>query len=319
MASTLAQESFIYLLPKTSEERRAVLASIGPVWDGNEVWLIASGGTLYSAFPALYAASFSGFYLALMNCVVAIDFARHRRPSFEITSTMRCGFAGASALLVLFFGAALGNVVRGVPLDADGYFFLPLWTNLQPGSDAGIIDWYTLLAGFAAVVALTMHGALWVALKTTDDVSWRSRMIARHAWTLMLPVVVVLSVVSFYVQPHLAESFRERPWGVVFPSISMAGLLLARRGSDLTAFLGSGTFLFGLLASAAFGLYPYVLPSNVDPTHSLTVANAAAPSYGLSVGFYWFIPAILLALGYTVFVYLQFKGKVDLNTESALD
>lgn len=302
---------------KTSEERSQILSSIGPVWDGNEVWLLAAGGTLYFAFPALYAASFSGFYLAL-NIVlwllilrgIAIEF-RHHIHNELWSAFWDVVFAGASTLLVVFFGTALGNVVRGVPLNADGYFFLPLWTNLQPGTDAGIIDWYTILGGISAVIALTMHGALWVALKTDGDISSRSRSVAERAWMLMIPAVIVISAASFYVQPHLAESFRERPWGVVFPLIAIAGLIGVRRSKGLNAFLASGVFLLGMLTSAAFGLYPNVLPSNANSALSLTVSNAAAAPYGLMIGFYWFIPAFVLAVGYTFFVYRHFAGKVE--------
>jgi cytochrome d ubiquinol oxidase subunit II len=310
---------------KTSGERRAILASIGPVWDGNEVWLIAAGGTLYFAFPALYAASFSGFYLAL-NVVlwllilrgISIEFRNHMNDALWI-AFWDVVFAGASLLLVVFFGTALGNVVRGVPLNAEGYFFLPLWTDLQPGTDPGIIDWYTALVGIAAVVALTMHGALWIALKTAGEVSSRSRAIASRIWWVLIPVVSVLSAASFYVQPHLADSFRERPWGVVFPLLSVAALFAVRSRQGLGAFLASGAFLFGLLASVAFGLYPNVLPANTNPTLSLTVSNAAAAPYGLAIGFYWFLPALALAIGYTTFVYRQFMGKIIITPENALE
>ncbi|SPE41980.1 Cytochrome d ubiquinol oxidase, subunit II (fragment) [Candidatus Sulfopaludibacter sp. SbA3] len=163
------------VVARTDAERRAVLASIGPVWDGNEVWLLAGGGTLYFAFPALYASSFSGFYLPLMMVLwllilrgIAIEFRNHVR-SLVWQPLWDAVFAGASALLAIFFGAALGNVVRGVPLNSAGEFFLPLWTNFAPGQDAGILDWYTVLIGVAALVALTVHGALWVALKTEGD------------------------------------------------------------------------------------------------------------------------------------------------------
>src|SRR6476646_8860166 len=159
----------VYLLVgRTRSERRAVLRSIGPVWDGNEVWLLAAGGTLYFAFPALYASSFSGFYLPLMIVLwllilrgISIEFRNHMespvwQPFWDVV------FAGSSALLAIFFGAALGNVVRGVPLDAAGEFFLPLWTNFTPGPNAGILDWYTILIGVLALAALSVHGGLWV-------------------------------------------------------------------------------------------------------------------------------------------------------------
>ncbi len=306
---------------KTREERRAILNSIGPVWDGNEVWLLAAEGTLYFAFPPLYASAFSGFYLALMIVLwllilrgIAIEFRNHvQDPLWE--SFWDVVFAGSSALLVVFFGTALGNVVRGVPLNSDGDFFLPLWANFQPGPDAGIIDWYTILVGISAVVVLTMHGALWVALNTTSELASRSRTIADRAWRVLIPLLILLSAVSFFVQPHLAQSFRERPWGIVFPLISAAAFGAIRRTNGLRAFLASAAFLLGLLASAAFGLYPNVLPSNSQPNLSLTVSNAAASSYGLTIGFYWFFPALALALGYTFFVYRHFVIKIDPHRE----
>ena len=204
---------------KNDAERRAVLASIGPVWDGNEVWLLAAGGTLYFAFPALYASSFSGFYLALMIVLwllilrgISIEFRSHI--DSELWNTFwDVIFAGASILLAIFYGTALGNVVRGVPIEADGYFFLALWTNLQPGPDAGIIDWYTVLIGVTALAALTMHGALWVALKTEGDLRARCQVVARRFWFLMLPLVLLISVTSFFIQPLLQESFDRTPPG----------------------------------------------------------------------------------------------------------
>ena len=310
---------------KTDAERRAVFASIGPVWDGNEVWLLAAGGTLYFAFPALYASAFSGFYLALMLVLwllilrgISIELRSHIDNDLW-RSFWDAGFALSSGLLAIFFGTALGNVVRGVPLDADGYFFLPLWTNLHLGSDVGIIDWYTVLTGATALVALTMHGALWLQLKTTGDVRERAQRIARGAWTTMLPLSLAISIASFSIQPHLAESFRTRSWGAVFPLIAIAGLagvwLFLRRGAEAQAFFSGSAYILGALCSAAFGLYPNVLPSNLDAARSLTITNAAAPAYGLSVGFYWFIPAMLLALGYSYFVYRHFWGKVSATSE----
>ena len=157
---------------RTDSERRTVLASIGPVWDGNEVWLLAAGGALYFAFPPLYASSFSGFYLPLMMVLwlailrgIAVEFRSHLSnavwtPAFDVI------FCGASALLAIFYGAALGNVVRGVPLDGEGQFFLPLWTDWRPGLQPGILDWYTVLTGLLALATLLQHGALWVAAKT---------------------------------------------------------------------------------------------------------------------------------------------------------
>ena len=164
-------------LVRTEAERQTTLASIGPVWDGNEVWLLAGGGTLYFAFPLLYASAFSGFYLPLM---IVLWLLILRGVSLELRNHIDVGvwralldgvFGLASALLTIFFGAALANVLRGVPLQADGYFFLPLWTNWQPGAHPGILDWYTVIGGLVALVALTLHGALWLTIKTSGDLA----------------------------------------------------------------------------------------------------------------------------------------------------
>ena len=313
----------VHLFVARSEaERRMVLASIGPVWDGNEVWLLAGGGTLYFAFPALYASSFSGFYLPLMIVLwllilrgIAIEFRNHIQ-SLVWQPLWDAVFAGSSALLAIFFGAALGNVVRGVPLDRSGEFFLPLWTDFNTGNEPGILDWYTLLIAAAAFLALAVHGALWVALKTEGEVERRARRAAKRLWWALAAGVVAITAASFHVQPHLQESFAARPWGYVFPLAALAGLagmrMLDGRREGIEAFLCSCLFLIGMLNSAAFGLYPYVLPSNRHTALSLTVLNAAAAPYGLGVGLMWFIPGVLLAACYFVYSYRSFAGKVRL-------
>jgi cytochrome d ubiquinol oxidase subunit II len=310
---------------RTDAERRAVLGSIGPVWDGNEVWLLAGGGTLYFAFPTLYASSFSGFYLPLMIVLwllilrgISIEFRNHiQSPAWQ--PLWDVVFAGSSALLAIFFGAALGNVVRGVPLDRSGEFFLPLWTDFTPGKDAGILDWYTILVGVGALLALTVHGSLWVALKTEGAVEYRARRLARRLSWGLLAWVVLVTLASFRIQPQLRASFAARPWGYAFPFTAILGLVgmqgLDRRRSGLDAFLCSCLFILGMLTSAAFGLYPDLLPSNADPALSLTILNAAAAPYGLRVGLVWFIPGMLLTAGYFVYTYRNFAGKVKVREE----
>ena len=304
------------LVARDERERSLVLRTIGPVWDGNEVWLLAGGGTLYFAFPALYASSFSGFYLPLMVVLwllilrgIAIEFRHHLEspvwhPFWDIV------FGLASGLLAIFFGAALGNVVRGVPLDHEGYFFLPLWTDFQMGPEAGILDWYTLLVAVAAFLVLAVHGALWVALKTEGELEARARKFAARLWWLVLASVTVISLASFRVQPNIARRFAEQPWGYFFPLLALAGIagIKLLRGRD--AFLASCLFIVGLLTSAAFGVYPYVLPSSGDPALGLTVSNTAAAPYGLAIGLVWFIPGMLLATGYFIYTYRNFAGKV---------
>ena len=306
---------------RNDEERRCVLGSIGPVWDGNEVWLLAAGGTLYFAFPALYAAAFSGFYLALMMVLwllilrgVGIELRNHIESTLW-RSFWDLVFGAASTLLALLYGVALGNVVRGVPLDSNGYFFLPLWTDLATGPKAGAVDWYTLLIGLASLSALTMHGAFWVAYKTRDELQRRSRIFGSKTWWVVTLLTAVITFASYQLQPNIAKEFSDRPWGAIFPLLALAGLVGIRiastRGRDLSAFLCSSLYLVGMLTSVTFGVYPYVLPSNGAPETALTVTNAAAAEYGLWIGLWWWIPGMILAGVYSFVVYRHFSGKVE--------
>jgi cytochrome d ubiquinol oxidase subunit II len=310
-----------FFVGRTESQRRRVLKTIGPVWDGNEVWLLAGGGVLYFAFPALYASSFSGFYLPLMMVLwlligrgIAIEFRNHLdsplwRPFFDAV------FAASSALLAIFFGAALGNVVRGVPLDSTGYFFLPLWTNFQPGPDPGILDWYTVLVGLLAFFTLTQHGALWLVFKTEDILEQRAQKIARMAWYGVAALTAVVTFATMSVQPQVLANLRAHPWGYVFPALALAGLVGIRLGGEAKPFLASCAYIVGMLTSAAFGVFPYVLPANTDPALGLTVWNSATTRYGLAVGLAWWIPGMALVAGYTVFVHRHFAGKTRLEDD----
>ena len=309
------------LVPKSSDEKAQVLRSIGPVWDGNEVWLVAAGGALFLAFPTLYASSFSGFYLALMLVLwllilrgIAIEFRNHIDNPLWVPAWDTV-FGAASALLAFVFGVALGNVVRGVPLDPNGYFFLPLWTNLLPGADAGVIDWYTLLVGATAFVALAVHGSLWVAMKTRGRLQEGTRALAAKFWRVLIALTLVISPLSFAIQPNLWTQFTNHPWGIVFPALALTGLLGVRsqsaRRKDKAAFLSSSLYLAGMLASVAFGVFPNVLPSNATPDFSLTIYNAAGADRSLMIALWWFIPGMALATAYSIFAYKHFAGKVD--------
>jgi cytochrome d ubiquinol oxidase subunit II len=302
---------------KSAAERKLVLRSIGPVWDGNEVWLIAAGGTLYFAFPPLYASSFSGFYLPLMMVLwllmlrgISIEFRNHIDSPIW-TPLWDAGFGISSALLAIFLGAALGNVIRGVPLDQAGDFFLPLWTDFAPGLNPGVLDWYTILIGVLALLALATHGALWLTYKTESDLNLRARSLARKLWWPLGIFTLVATAESFSVQPRILSNFREYPWGAVFPILALTGFAGMRwPKSELKAFLWSCVFLAGMLTSAVFGVFPYVLPSNISPPLGMTIYNAATAEYGLRAGLAWWIPGMLLAACYSVFVYRKFAGKV---------
>jgi cytochrome d ubiquinol oxidase subunit II len=316
----------IYLgAARTSEERRKILRAIGPVWDGNEVWLLAAGGTLYFAFPLLYASSFSGFYLPLMMVLwllmlrgIGIELRGHMEHPvwmgfFDLI------FCASSILLAIFFGAALGNVVRGVPLGVDGYFFEPLWTNFRVGANTGILDWYTILTGVIALVTLTAHGSLYIAVKTEHELNQRARTVALWAWPLQLVLTVIGLVATTYIRPTVLDNYKQHAIGYLIPVVVFGSLSLMiyaiRKGQDKLAFVGSALYIVGMLVGAAFALYPVVLPSSSNPAYNLTIYNTAAGRHGLTVGFTWWAIGMVLALGYFTLLFRMFRGKVQLEGE----
>src|SRR5882724_8952809 len=210
------------LVARTDEERRTVFAAIGPVWDGNEVWLIAAGGVLFLAFPRVYSAAFSGFYLALMIVLwllilrgVAIE-SRSREQNPLWRDFWDTTFSLSSALLAVVIGTALGNVVRGVPLNEAGFFALPLFTDFQPGVQPGVFDWYTTLVGAFTLCVLTGHGALYLTWKTTGPVQVRSQAWARRAWLAVLPLWALVTLATAWLRPEIFTNLLARPWVLGF-------------------------------------------------------------------------------------------------------
>ncbi|MGA9509974.1 MAG: cytochrome d ubiquinol oxidase subunit II [Candidatus Sulfotelmatobacter sp.] len=316
----------IYLAAgRNSEERRRILRAIGPVWDGNEVWLVAAAGTLYFAFPLLYASSFSGFYLPLMMVLwllmlrgIGIELRGHvENPVWS--GFFDLIFCGSSVMLAVFFGAAIGNVVRGVPLGADGYFFEPLWTNFRASGNTGILDWYTILTGVIALVTLTAHGALYIAVKTENELQQRVRNVALWAWPVQLIVTILGVIATCYVRPLVLDNYKQYAIGYFIPLLvfgSLAVMIYAiRKGQDKVAFVGSALYIVGMLVGAAFALYPNVLPASTNAAYSLTIYNAAAGRHGLVVGIIWWSIALILVLGYFIFLFRMFRGKVRLEGE----
>ncbi len=308
------------VVAKNDEERRTVFAAIGPVWDGNEVWFVAAGGVLFFAFPKVYAAGLSGFYLPLMMVVWLFVL---RGLGIELRSAIAnplwrafwdATFSLASGLLALLFGVALGNVIRGVPLEAGGYFAAPLFTDFSPrGAHTGALDTYTILVGLFAVLALAAHGAIYLTWKTEGPVHARSYLLARRlAWgVFLLGVVVTMQTAS--VAPWLFESLRRRAWSwpllvIAVASFGAVHLLLAKKRA-LAAFLASCSFLVTALFAAAAGLFPVLLRSTLDPKASLDAYQSASGTHGLTVGFFWWGPAMILVVAYTGFVFRTFRGK----------
>lgn len=310
---------------KTDDERRTVLNAIGPVWDGNEVWILAAGGTLYFAFPLLYASSFSGFYLPLTMVLwllmlrgLGIEL-RHQVNNPLWKAFWDALFALGSTLLAIFLGAALGNVVRGVPLNEQGYFFAPLWTSFTVQPEAGILDWFTVMMGVLALATLATHGANYLAMKTEGDVQTRSHRLASvSVWIVVLFAGATL-VAASSIRPEIWTNYAEHSWGYLFPLLGTAGLVgmifFNRTMNHAKAFLSSSCFIGGMLASTAFGLFPNVLPASTGANLNLTVYNTSAAAYGLSVGIVWWVIGIVLALGYFTYLFYSFRGKVKLHAE----
>jgi cytochrome d ubiquinol oxidase subunit II len=308
-----------FFVGRNAGERATVIRSIGPIWDGNEVWLLATGGTLYFAFPQLYAAGFSGFYLPLIMVLWLLILRaagielRHQLDNPLWTSFWDFVFSMASILLAIFFGAALGNVIRGVPLDATGYFFEPLFTDWSTVGSTGILDWFTVLSGVVAFVALAVHGANYLALKTENEMNARARKVASVGW-YALAIVTILSLAAvMYVRPQILDNYYALPIGWLIPFLVVASLGAVKyfngKGNDKFAFISSSVYLAMMLGGAVYGLYPDVLPA-LDPAHSLTIENSKAGAYGLSVGLIWWPIGIVIALGYFTFLFRTFKGKV---------
>ncbi len=310
-------------IAKNDLERRTVLNAIGPVWDGNEVWLIAGGGVMYFAFPKLYAAAFSGFYLPLIMVLwllmmrgLGIEMRHHvKHPMWQ--SFWDTAFMIGSALLVFVFGAALGNVVRGVPLGEAGNFFLPLWNHFTIEPEAGILDWFTVLMGMVSLVVLTVHGAAYLAWKTEGEVERRARRIVSTGIWIMALLIAGSLPASLAVRPAMWDRYAHSIWGWIFPAISAAGFvglwMLTRRHRALPAFLSSCVFIGGALGATAFAMYPSLLPSSVSPRYDLTIANTAAQPYGLSVGMVWWSLGMVLATGYFVYLFHSFRGKTRVD------
>ncbi len=314
-----------FYIGKNTNERGGILQAIGPVWDGNEVWLLAAGGVLYFAFPVLYSAAFSGFYLPLMIVLWLLIFRgigielRHQmhHPMWE--NFWDFTFSVASALLAIFFGAALGNVIRGVPLNSEGYFFEPLWTNWRVGAENGILDWYTVLTGVVAFAALTYHGAAYLAVKTPDEMNTRARKLAGVVWYPLVALTLISLAATIWVQPKTMNNFSVFPVGwlipvVVFGSLAAGRYFLAIK-NDKGAFLASCGYLVGMLVGAVFSVYPNVLPASTGDQYSLTIYNSAAGSYELSVGLIWWSIGITIAITYFVILYRAFGGKINLDTQ----
>jgi cytochrome bd ubiquinol oxidase subunit II len=305
---------------RTDSERRQVLGAIGPLWDGNEVWLLAGGGCLFLAFPKVLAVGFSGFYLPLFMVIwalilrgIAIEFRSHVADGMW-RGLWDFAFTTASVLLPVLLGAALGNVVRGVPSDESGYFNIPLFTDFGTGNPVGILDWYTVLMGVFVLITIANHGALFLAWKTEGPVHERARRFALPLSVLTAVLGGTATLATARVNPDVYANLPGAPLAFVGLTVFLLGLGLVfwgqLRGRHLLAFLGSAAFILGLLAATAACVFPVMLKSTLNPAWSLTAHNAAVSPRGLRTGLKWWMLGFPIAVAYFVLVFRLHRGKV---------
>ena len=300
------------LVARTDDERRTLMTSIGPVWDGNEVWLLTAGGALFAAFPLVYATVFSGFYIALMLVLFALIFRavalefRGQLASAGWRRAWDVAFFLGSLLPALLFGVALGNIARGLPLDASGSY---------TGGLLGLLDPFTLLVGLTGLAMLVMQGSIWLVVKTEGRVHARARIAAFSALTVFGVLWVVTTVASRAAAPHLWDAYGAGAAWLV-PAVFLVALLavpvLLRLGRAGLAFVASSVAIGALFGILGIGLYPTIVPSTGAGT-PLTLDNASSSDLTLGAMLVIALIGMPLVLAYTAFVYHRFRGKTRLD------
>ncbi|HLI29573.1 MAG TPA: cytochrome d ubiquinol oxidase subunit II [Terriglobia bacterium] len=298
-------------IARGDKERRTALNAIGPVWNGNEVWLLAAGGMMVVAFPRVYASGFSGFYLALM---VVLWLLILRGISIEFRSQLEhplwrtfwdAGFSLGSLLVALLLGVALGNVLRGLPLGPGGYF---------QGTFALLLNPYSLLTGIFAAATLAWHGANYLRVKTEGEILRRSRSASGALFWIALILALAATVLTFVVRPHSGSNFRAHPEGLVFPLLAAAGFasgfMWRHNERDRAALWSSSAVIAGLLGSAALTVYPDLLTSTLNSSYSLTVYNAASSPLALRDSLLANLAGMVAVIVYMTYVHRTFSGKV---------
>ena len=302
---------------RDDEERRVVLNSIGPIWDGNEVWLVVGGGVLFAAFPIVYAALTSGFYLAFMLVLlglilrtVAIEFRSKLAPS-RWRSIWDGVFFVASAGIAAMLGIALGDIITGVPINQAGDVEVTLGALLQP---------YALLIGLTSVAMVTMHGAFYLNLKTEGAVQARVQRLLPGLMVAFGGLALLAGAATFIEGFEVATEYRQRIWPFLFPGLAavafIAAWVLLRRGQEGRAFLASAAVIGLLVISVGAGMYPNLLISTTDPAFNMTTANAASADPTLSILLVVAIIGLPFVLAYTAGVYYIFRGKVRISSHS---
>ncbi|HNQ89075.1 MAG TPA: cytochrome d ubiquinol oxidase subunit II [Verrucomicrobiota bacterium] len=307
----------LHLFTREDEERRLLLNAIGPVWDGNEVWLVTGGGALFAAFPNVYATVFSGFYLAfvlllvaLILRAVAIEF-RSKQPMRWWRRMWDGAFAAGSVLSSLLIGVAMGNIAWGIPIDARGEY---------AGSFLDLLRPYPLLLGVTTVALFAMHGAIYALLKTEGPLHQKLRRWINHCIIAFIICYAVFTMATLLYVPHMAARIRAQPWLFSVALVTMLAIANIPReihhGRDGRAFLSSCVAMAALMALFGLEMYPNLVLSNPDPANSLTIHNAASSPKTLGIMLTIALIGVPIVLAYTASIYWIFRGKVKLDRMS---
>jgi len=307
----------LHLFVKGDKERRIMINSIGPVWDGNEVWLVTGGGALFAAFPHVYATVFSGFYNAfilllfmLIFRAIAIEF-RSKRPMLWWIKMWDTAFSIASFLIAFLMGVALGNIITGIPIGPDKEF---------AGTFLGLINPYTILVGITTVALFMMHGAIYSVMKTENELQAKLRGWINNTIIFFVICYVTATMATIIFYPHMVENFRVVPVIFIFAVLNMLAIAnipreISKR-RDFRAFLSSAASIAALLLIFAIGIFPNIVYSNPNPEYSLTIYNAASSEKTLTIMFIIALIGIPFVLTYTISIYWIFRGKVKLDEMS---
>jgi cytochrome d ubiquinol oxidase subunit II len=304
----------LHLFARTDEQRRLMINSIGPVWDGNEVWLVTGGGALFAAFPHVYATVFSGFYMALMLLLVmlifravAIEF-RSKQPMAWWRQMWDVSFSIASIASSLLLGVALGNIAWGVPLRADHEFAGTFWGLLNP---------YALLVGVTTLALFTMHGAIYLVLKTEGEMHDKVRGWVNNAIIFFIICYVSSTMATLLYVPHMTNTIKEHP---IFFGLALLNMLAVanipreiHHGRDFLAFLSSCAAMAALMTLFGIGMFPDLVAASNDPANSLTIYNAASSQKTLGIMLIIAIIGVPLVVAYTAGIHWVFRGKVRLD------
>lgn len=307
----------LHLFVKDDTERRLMINSIGPVWDGNEVWLVTGGGALFAAFPHVYATVFSGFYTAFMLLLaglifraVAIEF-RSKRQSIKWRKTWDIAFSVSSILIAFLMGIALGNIITGIPLGADKEF---------AGSFLSLITPYTIMVGITTVALFMMHGSIYAVLKTEGELQKKVSGWVNNAIIFFVIMYVTTTMATLIYYPHMIDHFKAEPALFLIALLNMLAIANIPReihhGREFRAFLSSAASIAALLILFAVGLFPNIVLSSPNPEWSLTIYNAASSQKTLNIMLIMAIIGIPFVLAYTVSIYWVFRGKVKLDAMS---